>query len=67
MYPVRIKDLKVGDYFLLSPIENPTSRQVYVRGSYDRSSKTYSCSRFNDICSERFLKGTKLVYVDFTF
>jgi hypothetical protein len=62
-----IKELKKGDYFTIKPIENPTEKQVYVRGEYDRSSKTYSCYRFDDICSFREFKADKVVYTDFTF
>lgn len=63
----KIKDLKVGDYFTLKDYEEPKESQVYVRGEYDRSSKTYSCCKFSDIAAERFFKGDKEVYIDFYF
>lgn len=62
-----IKELKQGEYFTLKEIEYPKESQVYVRGEYDRSSKTYSCTKWNDTCAERFFKGTKNVFTEFTF
>jgi hypothetical protein len=62
-----IKELKQGEYFTLKEIEFPKESQVYVRGEYDRSSKTYSCTKWNDTCAERFFKGTKKVFTEFTF
>ena len=62
-----VKELKKGDYFTIKPIENPTEKQVYIRGEYDRATKKYSCGRFDDISYEKMLSGDKVVYVDFTF
>ena len=64
---VSLKDLKKGEYFTLKQIDNPTEKQVYVKGEYDRESKTYSCYKFSDTNSERFIKGNKQVYIDFVF
>lgn len=62
-----IKDLKKGEFFTLKPIENPTEKQVWIRGDYDRSAKGYEATRFDDICECRvFGRGTK-VYTEFTF
>ena len=66
----KIKDLKVGDYFTLkdcSELEETPSRLVWVRGEYDRSSKTYSCYKFDDVCHEHNYKGDKDVFTDFNF
>lgn len=62
-----IKDLKKGDFFTLKPVDNPKESQVLIRGDYDKASKTYSCCYFDDMNRERFLKGSKVVYIDFTF
>ena len=59
-----LKELKKGDFFRLKDLETAT---VYVRGEYDRSSKTYSCFKFEDVNDERFFKGSKKVFVGFTF
>lgn len=62
-----IKELKKGDYFTKKQIEYPTEKQVWIRGDYDRGSKTYSCYCFDDVNKECFLKGTKEVFIDFIF
>ena len=62
-----VKDLKRGDFFTVKPIENPTEKQVYIRGDYDRSTKKYTCTRFDDICTTRDFPGSKTVFTDFTF
>lgn len=62
-----IKDLKRGDFFTLKPIENPTDKQVYIRGKYDRSTRKYTCTRFDDCCATRDFPGSKTIFTDFTF
>lgn len=62
-----IKDLKIGEYFTLKPIENPTEKQVFIRGEYDRTEKKFECGRFDDISYTRYLSGKTEVYTDFTF
>lgn len=61
-----IRDLKVNDFFTLSPIAEPTNSRVYVRDSYDRSTKKYDCYKFENNDYRQF-KGDKEVYVDFYF
>ena len=62
-----IKELKCGEYFTLKPIAEPTEKQVFVRGYYDRSEKRYVATRFDNIAMSRLLKPDTLVYIDFTF
>lgn len=62
-----IKDIKKGEYFTLTNIAEPTDSQVYIRGEYDKATKTYSCCKFSDMNAERFFKGNKQVFVGFTF
>lgn len=65
-----IKDLKVGDFFTLkdcSNMESAPENLVWIRGEYDRSTRTYSCYKFADVCHEHFYKGSKQVFVDFVF
>jgi len=59
---MRIKDLKIGEYFKLK-----TNGRVYVRGEYERSSKRYSYYDFDDVNREHFAKGDKEVITDFEF
>ena len=62
-----LKDLKKGEYFTLKEIDTPKESQIYVKGEYDKSSKTYSCCKFDDMNTERFYKGSKIVFTGFTF
>lgn len=62
-----LKDLKIGEYFTLKPIENPTEKQVFIRGEYDRTEKKYECGRFDDISYTCYLSGKTEVYTDFIF
>lgn len=64
---VRLNTLKKGEYFTLHAINEPTINQVFVKGDYDHSSKTYICSKFHDFCLFRGLRGDTLVYTDFIF
>ena len=58
-----VKALKPGTYFKLSP----SSKAVYIRGSYDRAQKKYECQKFDDISACSYFKGDRAAYVDFTF
>ena len=62
-----VKELKIGEYFTLKPLESPTEKQVYIRGEYDRAMRKYDCGRFDDISYSRYLSGKTEVYTDFTF
>lgn len=62
-----IKDLKIGEYFTLKPYSEPTEKQVFIRGEYDRTEKKYECGRFDDISYTRYLSGKTEVYTDFIF
>lgn len=62
-----IKELKKGEFFTRKPIENPTERQVFIRGEYDREQKKYECMRFDDCSAAVYLKGSAAVYTEFTF
>lgn len=62
MTTTTIKDLKVGDYFKLTP-----NGRVYVRDSYNRSSKKYEYYDFDDVNRWHECKGSKQVIIDFQF
>lgn len=53
---------KPGEYIRLV-VNGP----VYIRGAFDRGSKSYELTRFDDIGRTRFVKGARLVFVGFTF
>lgn len=60
--PAVMKDTKPGEYIRLV-VNGP----VYIRGAFDRGSKSYELTRFDDIGRTRFVKGARLVFVGFTF
>jgi small nuclear ribonucleoprotein (snRNP)-like protein len=68
-YPVRMRDVKKGDYLKRSPHTNV----VYVRGEFVRDGGwydgkgRYSCQDFDDWNKEVFINGNKIVYIGFTF
>lgn len=64
---VPLKSLKKGEYFILKPIDEPKESQVLVKGDYVKEDKKFSCTKFSDSNSEKFIPGSKMVYVDFTF
>lgn len=64
---MKIRELKQGDYFTLKQIDEPKESQVWIRGEYDRSTRTYSVINFSDMNRERCFKGDKEVFTDFTF
>lgn len=67
MKATTISKIKAGEYFTFKPIENPTEKQVYVRGDYERSLKKYEYYKFADCCSYNYAKGDRIVYIDFEF
>ena len=67
MVAIKLSELKNGEYFTRKPVEFPEDRQVLIRNEYDRSTKKYSVTRFDDVNREMFLKGSTIVYTGFTF
>lgn len=64
---MKLNALKKGDFFTLKPIPYPMEDEVWIKGDYDRSTKEFSCHRFDDFNHERFFKAIKEVYTDITF
>lgn len=60
-----IKDLKQGELVRLRN-GSPQDR-VWVRNHYDRASKRYSLTAYDDINRERFVKGGTQAWHGFTF
>lgn len=73
MKPVLLKDVRKGEYFTLTDKVKCNedgevlSKYVYVRSDYDREEKKYEVYKFDDICDYRYMKGTRIVWVDFIF
>lgn len=64
---MKVKELKVGQYFTIKPIAEPKESQVFVLGCYCQGDKKYNCNRFDDINTRRSFPGDKEVYTDFVF
>ena len=67
MEKATIKQLRKGDFFTLKHYEEVKESNVWVRGEYDRSSKTYECYKFCDVNQIHFLRPNRFVYTDFIF
>lgn len=73
MKPVLLKQVKKGEFFALSnnvrynEDGEVLSKYVYVRDAYDRESKKYEVYKFDDVNEYRFIKGTRIVWIDFMF
>lgn len=62
----QIKELKKGEFFKRN-IKGQPSEKIYIKGDYDRATKSYSATAYDDINQEIFIKANKYVFVDFTF
>lgn len=62
--PQDLSSLKKGEFFKLKPT---SSSPLWVRGDYERSSKSYSCYKYDDVNHERFFKGTKKVFTHINY
>jgi hypothetical protein len=71
MKPIKLKDVKLGDYIR----RKPDALKTYTRGSYIRDLNWNTMKPYNqyaledtdDICREIFLKGSTIVFIDFEF
>ena len=70
MKAVKLKDVKRDELFQ----RNTTTSKVYIKVEYvrgydylGRKLNKYSCTDWDDINREIFLKGDTIVYIDMTF
>ena len=63
MESTEIKNLKKGEFIK----RKEDSTKVYIKGDYDRATKSYSCIAYDDINKEIFIKANKKVFYGFTF
>lgn len=61
--PVALKNVKSGDYIK----RKADSKSVYIKGAYDRATKSFSCVDVDDMNKELFIKADKLVFIGFTY
>lgn len=60
---VTLNNLKPGEYFK----KTQEARTVWVRGHYVRELKAFSCTDFDDINREVFIKSKRPVFIGFEF
>ncbi len=66
MEKTKIKNLKKGE-FIRRCVKGSPALRVYVKGDYDRATKSYSCIAYDDINQEIFIKAEKEVFFGFSF
>ena len=62
---ITLKNVGKGEMFTLkncSDLLDIPESLIWVKGDYDRSSKTYSCHKWEDVNHEKFIKATRKVY-----
>lgn len=63
-HKTKINKVNQGTYFKLKPTD---TAPVWVRDHYDKVSKIYACHKYDDTNHEKFFKGTRDIYTNFTF
>jgi len=58
-----LADLKKGEVFK----RKENAKTIFIKGHYDRGSKTYSASDTLDMNREIFLKGSTVVFTGFDY
>lgn len=72
-YSTSVANLRNGEFFVTSERsinkdgDVNSESAVWIRGSYERMGRKYSCTKFVDINAERLFRGNKIVYFGFTF
>lgn len=61
LYPIKIQDLRKGEYFK----RKPDAKSFYEKESYDRSDKTWSASHEDDFCRYIHVKKDKIVFIEY--
>ena len=61
----QVNKVNQGTYFKLRPTE---TAPVWVRGEYDKVSKTYSCYKYEDtLIMRNSSRENREIYINFTF
>ena len=63
MNTLTIKQVKPGDYIK----RKADSKAVYIKGAYDRATKSFECTDTEDINRVIYIKSDKLVFVGFAY
>lgn len=60
---MKLKDVKKGDFFK----RKESAKKVYIKGDYDRETKTFECTECTDIGRSIFLKSSTMVFAGIEF
>lgn len=63
-HPTKLAKTKKGEYIRLTALP---SAPVWVRGDYDRATKKYALSKFDDANHTTLRAGSTTVHIGFTF
>ena len=63
MQNITLKSVKPGDYVK----RKSDAVKVYIKGDYDRTTKSFELKDVEDINRVIYIKATKPVYVGFTY
>lgn len=63
MQQTTIKAVKSGDYIK----RKSDAKAVYIKGSYDRATKSFECTDAEDINKQIYIKADKTVFIGFTY
>lgn len=63
MQNIALKNVKPNDYVK----RKADSKAVYMKGAYDRTTKSFELVDVEDINRVVYIKASKLVYVGFTY
>lgn len=63
MQNITIKSAKLGEYIK----RKADSKAVYIKGAYDRATKSFECQATDDISKTIYIKADKVVHVGFTY
>ena len=63
MQNIALKNVKPGDFVK----RKADSKAVYMKGAYDKTTKSFELVDVEDINRVVYIKASKLVYVGFTY
>ena len=63
MKNITLKNVKPGDFVK----RKADSKAVYIKGAYDRATKSFECQATDDICKTIYIKADKVVHIGFTY
>jgi hypothetical protein len=58
-----IKAVKQGEYIK----RKADAKAVYIKGAYDRATKSFECTDTDDINKQIYIKADKPVFIGFTY